>query len=386
MNWYWVRIVDFFIGVPMIFLVKILNFFRRLVPCSDNKIKKILVIKFWGIGNLLMMMPSAQAIKAKFPEADVEILTLVTNKSFIDMFNVFDKAYYISTDSILGFIKTCFRAFLCMKRKDVVIDFEQFARFSAIWALLVFPKRSIGFDTKGQCRRTAYTEPVTYDNNKHSSKMFFSLLEPLGISGESFKIDNTIEYTDQEIIDMDPKISEYKGKYIVFHVGTSANFRLRRWPLKYFEITAKALLKKHDIYIFLTGVKSEQRIIDNLRRRIGQDDRVLPFYQSSLKEFFYIVKQSKLVLSCDTSPVHVASFLGTPVVGLYGPNVPSLYGPWGDGKGYAFYNKQQCSPCITNYNAKYHKCKHPQGKGFCMRQIQPQEVITKIDQMLGGTQ
>ncbi|MFH1245676.1 MAG: hypothetical protein V1662_04250, partial [Candidatus Omnitrophota bacterium] len=63
-----------------------------------------------------------------------------------------------------------------------------------------------------------------------------------------------------------------------------------------------------------------------------------------------------------------------PVVGLYGPNTPLLYGPWGANSIY-FYKNLSCSPCITNYNAKINRCRHPRGEGMCMKSITPAEVF-----------
>jgi ADP-heptose:LPS heptosyltransferase len=94
-------------------------------------------------------------------------------------------------------------------------------------------------------------------------------------------------------------------------------------------------------------------------------------------QFISLLKLSDLVVSADTAPVHLASCLSVPIVGLYGPNTPFLYGPWGDNNIW-FYKKLDCSPCITNYNAKINRCRHPEGEGACMRKISVDEVFLAI--------
>ena len=42
-----------------------------------------------------------------------------------------------------------------------------------------------------------------------------------------------------------------------------------------------------------------------------------------------LMRRAKFVVSADTGPLHLASALGTPVVGLYGPTDPSRNGPYG---------------------------------------------------------
>ena len=40
-----------------------------------------------------------------------------------------------------------------------------------------------------------------------------------------------------------------------------------------------------------------------------------------------LLRRAKFVVSADTGPLHLASALGTPVVGLYGPTDPARNGP-----------------------------------------------------------
>ena len=113
-------------------------------------------------------------------------------------------------------------------------------------------------------------------------------------------------------------------------------------------------------------------------RQVRSRDRVIDAIgMLNFREFFSLVQISDLVISADTAPVHLASAAGIPVAALYGPNTPLLYGPWGE-NGLAFYEKLECSPCITNFNAKTHVCRHPEGKGACMRKIGAEEVYERL--------
>ena len=49
--------------------------------------------------------------------------------------------------------------------------------------------------------------------------------------------------------------------------------------------------------------------------------------QVSVEGLVALLDAADLVASNDTGPVHLASALGVPVLGLYGPNTPRLYGP-----------------------------------------------------------
>jgi heptosyltransferase-1 len=46
-----------------------------------------------------------------------------------------------------------------------------------------------------------------------------------------------------------------------------------------------------------------------------------------------LLRRAKFVVSADTGPLHLATALGTPVVGLYGPTDPARNGPYsGEGQ------------------------------------------------------
>ena len=94
----------------------------------------------------------------------------------------------------------------------------------------------------------------------------------------------------------------------------------------------------------------------------------------NLKELAVLIEQCRFFISNDTAPVHIASAMKTPVVAFYGPNTPYLYGPRGKND-LVFYKDLFCSPCITNYNAKIHKCDH----STCMKTITVEEVLEGIE-------
>ncbi|HUR26849.1 MAG TPA: glycosyltransferase family 9 protein, partial [Planctomycetota bacterium] len=57
----------------------------------------------------------------------------------------------------------------------------------------------------------------------------------------------------------------------------------------------------------------------------------------------------------DSGPMHLAAALGTPTVGLFGPETPLLYGPLG-ARVKALYRPPACSPCINVHDNKVASC------------------------------
>jgi ADP-heptose:LPS heptosyltransferase len=93
----------------------------------------------------------------------------------------------------------------------------------------------------------------------------------------------------------------------------------------------------------------------------------------SLGELIALLQQSTLLLTNDSGVMHIASAAGTPVVGLFGPESPKMYGPSGPSR--AIYKSLSCSPCLNMYNAKLFVCPY---QARCMREISVEEVIDAV--------
>jgi ADP-heptose:LPS heptosyltransferase len=386
MNLRMVRWVDICVGIPLTYLVfylkKICGYAPKLSPLKDYK--KILLVKFWGVGNVVMLLPAAQAIKEKYPDAQLDFLTLLNNKEVSMDANIFNNIYTLDIKRSNKFILTFFKTLLLLKNKnyDLIIDFEQFARFSALLCSLIGKKNIIGFNTRGQHRHFLFTSCVIYDNNVHISKSFYGLAELAGAVHKNYIRAIPLVCQQHEVRVMEETLRNWgifkEDILVILHVGTSENFSLRRWPPEYFANLADKLLENFSAKIILTGLSHEvvlgNKVIEHMKNKEMVINTCGKF---DFNQFISLLKLSDLVVSADTAPVHLASCLSVPIVGLYGPNTPFLYGPWGDNNIW-FYKKLDCSPCITNYNAKINRCRHPEGEGACMRKISVDEVFLAI--------
>jgi heptosyltransferase-1 len=83
--------------------------------------------------------------------------------------------------------------------------------------------------------------------------------------------------------------------------------------------------------------------------------------RTNLRELAQLLRDAALVVGGDTGPLHLASALGTPVVGLYGPTNPARNGPYGQ---------------LGNVVEAYSTTKS-------MRSIGVDDVMRKIGEVLG---
>jgi ADP-heptose:LPS heptosyltransferase len=108
----------------------------------------------------------------------------------------------------------------------------------------------------------------------------------------------------------------------------------REWPWKSCVEVLSALLPKWpDVSFVLTPPPLPEKIADAERVRAGcRSDRVIVCPPSPrFLDLVALVQRSRLVLTCDTANVHVASACGRPIVALYSGirTTPGLWSPFG---------------------------------------------------------
>src|SRR3989338_1641327 len=122
-----IRLVDIFVGIP---LLKILRIFNNKQSVQGIHPKRILITKFFGVGNLVMMLPSIKALKKQYPQAKITVLTNKANHSYLELVPFVDDILYYNMYTFWGAVSSFFSLITKIRKKryDLVIDFEQFAR------------------------------------------------------------------------------------------------------------------------------------------------------------------------------------------------------------------------------------------------------------------
>jgi heptosyltransferase-3 len=386
MNWKLIRIIDSVLGILIIRLFSIL--FSVQLSRASRKIdllpKRILLIKFWGIGNIFMMLPSVEALQHTYPGVEIDVLTLKNNREAVHTLDLFKQVTTIDTSSIGNFIHSWKHSLetLTANRYDLAIDFDQFSRFSALMVFLSGAARSIGFSTKGQHRHHLYTRTVEYDDHIHITRSFYALVTAAGVTtpfSSEVQLPSFETLQSKGMNLLDTYGFNRDEPLVVMHIGTSENSRERRWPPPNYAALADLLTSRHGMQIAMTGLPDEAFLIAETQQHLKHTEKIVDLGGKLIfTEFCALITVADLVISADTATIHIASAIRVPVVGLYGPNSPHLYGPWGT-TCLALYAGFDCSPCITNFNGKINTCRHPNGRGACMAALTVDNVYAAID-------
>jgi ADP-heptose:LPS heptosyltransferase len=346
--------------------------------------QRILAIKTYGLGNLAMILPALGVLRRGLPDAEIDFLTLDENRPLLERSGVVSRVIGLKFDGYVGLIRSFRQVLRALRgrRYDLVIDFEQFIKLSAILSFLTGAPHRIGFNTDRQRRGWLYTTRIVYRDSEHMSRIFMRLLRPLEIDMAQAPV--SIETKPEEEAQVVRLLSELgvdvsHQAVVAVHVGCGPNFykvALKRWPTDHFTRLCDELIARFDVAVVFTGKGPEEEMLIRDTMAGMELPAVNACDQLSLGELFALLRRCRLVISNDTSVSHFAALVNAPVVSFFGSTDPLQYGPGEPGRveGITFYKELHCSPCLTNYNLKLSSCSDP----VCMRRISPEEVMEAI--------
>jgi len=106
-------------------------------------------------------------------------------------------------------------------------------------------------------------------------------------------------------------------------IAPGAGWGAKRWPPERYATVAKGL-KDRGMHVVVNAGPGEE----SLAASIATGGAAIPL-TATLPQLIALTRRVALCIGGDTGPLHLASALGRPVVGIYGPTDPSRNGPFG---------------------------------------------------------
>jgi len=263
---------------------------------------------------------------------------------------------------------------------DLVIDCEPYLNISALLAWWTSRKR-IGFNHG--VRSLMYTHKTEFDDTKHEVHAYMDLGRIAGTDYvpealERLQWGNYAENRIEEILKEQVKRGQ---KMIGICATTAESAPHRAWPPERFSELCNKLIKKHNAKIIFMGTKTDEELYANIEEKIDRKENVLNLTgRTNLKEAFCITAKCHLFISNDTGPMHIAAAQGVKTIGLFGPNLPLRFGPFGKGNN-TLYKQMPCSPCVNVHRGSFPECTR-KIKGECMHRLSSEEAYKLAKDML----
>jgi lipopolysaccharide heptosyltransferase II len=388
------RLMDRHLGSLLCGCFGLLNRLKRRpqLPLEEPlRLQKILVMKYFGMGSLILASPMVRALRRRYPDAHIDLLTIEQNRALSNILPVFDKVYAVDTKSLSSVLRTMLLALRRIRREkyDVVIDAEFFSRLSGLVSYFVRARYSVGFYLPEIWRGNFLTHPVHFNYYRHAILAFMALAKSLGVESADYELEPLVISSEIEksVRAKLQTMGILPGQRVIcVNVNTGPLSPERRWPEQSFaKLIASVLSEFPEVVVLLIGAPSELPLVAKMHSLVGSDHqgRVLNVAgKFSLPELCGLLRTSELLITNDSGPLHLAEALAVPTVSFFGPETPSLYGPTGDSH-VVFYKGIYCSPCLNVHNQKKAPCN---GNNVCMKLISPEEVFASTKMLLQGLQ
>jgi len=352
-----------------------------------NSVERILIIRLDLLGDVAFTLACLATLRARYPRARISVMILPYTAGLAELYEEVDDVIALDTNLIraprsLFHPRTWIayvRVLLMVRRRRYDVAISVSGQMASLCARLSGARRTIGYLQEAYPHML--TDPIPggrYAERVPEVRYVMRLLEGLGVeSGEhALPIVSASANTWMNSIlateGIDPE-----DRLLVVHASSGVG-SAKRWPEGRWQEFLREMRPDHGVRLVMIGSAGDmplaRRILDGLPfpvlSLVGRTD---------VGQLAAVVKRADVVLSADSGPLHLAVALQTPVVGLYGPTDPAIYGPlWGHGAAVVLRHSLPCSPCYRGTSIA--EC--PLGDPVCMRLIEVPCVVEAVKTLL----
>ena len=333
---------------------------------SPISLKRLLLIRTDRIGDTVLTLPSVSAIRKKYPKAFIVFLAQPYTAPLIEKYSGIDLLLIYEPEGrhkgFSGIMKLS-RELEKFKFDTAILFYPRpelaFAIFKAKisnrigsgyrWYSFLLNKRI--FEHRKECL-------------KHEAEYNLSLLGPV-INGDSPKLYNEFKEWTPESWWVSFHEELNFNEYIIVH--SSNGVSAPNLSQIQYRLIIKLLLEKTPFTILLTGTIGDEILVNELVEGFPKDRVKNMVGRFSLEKFFSIIRNSTLLITTSTGPLHLANSVGIPILGFFCPAKPHTPKRWGP------YHQQEwvVTPKLQSpASCEFKKCPH----GGCLKYISETEI------------
>jgi len=299
---------------------------KRNILFDVKKAKSVLILKYDRIGDMVVSTPIFRELKLAYPNISISVLASKENRDVIKYNPYIDKIYTNYKNQIFNDLPTLLK--LRKKNFDVCIELEHSVIPHAIFRLKILnPKKIITIHKDGRygvkgSDLKLYDYFTKKDTKSHFGKIWLETLIFFGISPSSYSYDFFLGDIEKEKA---KKFTISLGKKIKIGINIEGSF-----PEKSIQ---KIELEKICIGLYnnFTNIKiviltQPDKLIETKKLILDLGlDYVVPSYSTeSIIDAAALIEQLDLIITPDTSIVHIASAFNKPIVSIHENNKDSF--------------------------------------------------------------
>ena len=333
-----------------------------------KQVKQILIIHQGAIGDFILSLPAIGAFRFRYPHATItiwghpEILRLAHNRFYADTIASLEQPGLAVFYSEQGFASSPLS--------------ERFNSFDLI-GVFGGEQQTIFVDnlTKAGAGEVCHISTFPpHDAKTHVIDFQATQMSRLGLTVQETVPRLFVSEADERNA---ARFLEQKGLNkntltVVLHPGSGS--RKKAWKVNSFVHWRRNCIEMIVLRFLCPSALLTHKSKKTTLMAFLQDS--IPLHNLPLDELAAILKQCDLYVGNDSGITHLAAAVGTPVVALFGPTDPRVWGPRGKHVS-ILYGETDCSPCSRE---KMQVC--PEQR--CMETLSVQEVYREATKMLQG--
>ena len=297
---------------------------RALHRGESPKPQKILVARTDALGDLVLSLPMLRALRVRFPDAQIDLLVRPYAEPVAQASQDVDHVLVWTNEKTKS-------------KQDQGSGWLKRADYDAV--VLAYPDAEVvtacaeaGIPMRlGTGRRWHTFRRMTHpnwdgrkDSGGHESWHGLRLLMPLGIDAPNTRFQDTLLEPPASDDAVEQALSSTDRAPVLLHPGSHGS--AGNWAPDRFAELARELVRA-GLSVAFTGTAQEGR---DFAPHFPDVDGVSSWFgHFSLHQLLAAQSRSKAVVASSTGPLHTATALGIPGVGLYGKSAPAWAERWG---------------------------------------------------------
>ena len=315
------RLLDYWLGIPLLNLAATFRLRRRTLPTD---IRRIGVMCSPALGDTLLFSGALQDIRAHFPIAHIIHFCMKPNLAAAELLPGADQRIVLDLTNPIASIRA-----IRAHKVDLFLDFTSWQRLTAFLTMMSGAKFTAGFETPTMHRSRGYDHTTPHRSDRHEVDNFRALLHSLNIRA-------TLPPT--VILEPAPPPLPDEHDIVIFHLWPSgARSWLREWTepapadpdARWLEL-AHRLATPNTLFV-ITGAPSDRARNDHVVAKLQAANlRARTFISpDGFKTLAHLLLQARVVVTVNTGVMHLAAIVGAPTVSINGPNSNRRWGPIG---------------------------------------------------------
>ncbi|HEU4383313.1 MAG TPA: glycosyltransferase family 9 protein [Anaeromyxobacteraceae bacterium] len=327
---------------------------------------RILLVRYSALGDVVLATSVLEPLRERHPGARVE---WVTDAAYAPLLEGLPGLAAVHRLDRRGLRPSLELGRALAGRFDVAVDLQ--GKLKSALVARAAARRRLTFRRRAPGR--ALLASLGWDpplGRAHATELYAEALRPLGVERPGRP---RVFLSPQARARAEEALAKVGRPAVALAPG--ARWATKRWPAERFARLAEALAADGASVVLCGGPADAEALAAfraACRAPVAADLSALP-----LDALAASLGRVRLLVACDSGPVHLAAAAGTPVLALFGPTSPARWGPPPPGR--ALQLEIPCAPC-SNHGAE--RC--PEGHHRCMQDLGAERVLAAAKEILAS--